>query len=356
MSKILLAYSGGLDSAVILHWLASKGHEVTAFTAQLGGHEPTFQYQALDNGATASIVEDLREPWVEKIAATARGMDAAYGKYFMHVALGKIIIAEKMAAYAKKEDIEIVAHGAHKGENDYHRLGNMLAHIAEIEKQEITVYAPWEDSEFKAQFPDRDALLAYTVKHSMTFCNVGTLTSEPTILGVNYENGPLLNIHKPAQLVLGFEIPATIKPQVITIYFEHGNLAKLEMGRKIVTDLMGIVEELNAIGTHFGVGFVDTVETNIDDSKARCVYVQPATTLWHEAHMDLGNATLTGSEVSLRDTISRQAGELIYHGHWFSAEMDGLREKSRELNNKCNGWVKLRLHPGFANVLARSVY
>lgn len=355
MSKILLAYSGGLDSAVVLHWLASRGHDVTAFTAQLGGHEPTFQYQSLENGAVASVVSDLREPWITTIAAAAREMDAVYGKYFMHVALGKVIIAQKMADYAKKENIQIIAHGAHSGENDYHRLNNAFSHIADAEKQQITVYAPWEDAEFKSEFPDRDALLAYTVKHDMTFCNIGTLTSEPTVLGVNYENGSLVNIHTSGRSTLGFETPVNVNPQTITLYFKRGHLTQLQVNNEIITGLMNIVDKLDVIGSRFGIGFVDTVETNIDDSKARCVYIQPATTLWHEAHDDLGNAVLSKKDINLRNVIRQRAGELIYHGHWFSKEMNGLREKSKQLNTAYNGWVQLVLYPGVANVVARGI-
>lgn len=118
---------------------------------------------------------------------------------------------------------------------------------------------------------------------------------------------------------------------------------------------MNIVDKLDVIGSRFGIGFVDTVETNIDDSKARCVYIQPATTLWHEAHDDLGNAVLSKKDINLRNVIRQRAGELIYHGHWFSKEMNGLREKSKQLNTAYNGWVQLVLYPGVANVVARGI-
>lgn len=355
MGRMILAYSGGLDSAVILHWLVKLGHDVTTYTAQLGGHPPEFRYQPADNGASDSVIEDLREYWVEDIAAKARRLDAVYGRFLLHVPLGKIPVAEKMALVAKERGIAILAHGAHKGENDFYRLNNYFQHMSGLLNVDFKAYAPWEDETFREQLQDRYGLLGYTNEQCVQSCKVGatTLTSEPTTIGTNYENDELVKFAKPPTGINGYDVPAEKEPFEVTLHFDAGILSQVDSPWGSCKGTLAAVENLDHLGSAMGIGVVDLIEPNIVETKARCLYMQPATSLWHDAHMELGNLVLTNAEIDRRNMISHRAGKLIYFGQWYSNEMQDLIAEVEERKHKYHGWVRFMLYPGFARINSR---
>ena len=355
MQSILFAYSGGLDSVVFLHWLSATGKKVIAYTSQFGSQNLIDNKHALHNGAVEWIVEDMRGKWLKDIVTKARLMDSIYGGYLLHVALAKITIAQRLVNIAQDKGIELVSHGAHKGENDYYRLKKYISHLAEQNNSPITIYSSDQDPAFYRKFgKDRKRLLLYLKKHGLIADNPfgDVMTSEPTIMGVNYENGILQNIEEEPSHLDFFKVSSQI-PVRVCLYFMHGKISKAVIGNKVYFDLLSIVKNLNNLGLKRGIGYTDTIEQNICGTKARCVYIQPANYIWHVAHMELGNLVLDKETLCRRDYISRRSGYLIYHGDWYSQELQSLMKEAVKYNLSFNGWVKMVLFPGFLRIIGR---
>jgi len=354
--KVVLAYSGGLDTSVILKWLIEKGYEVVAFVADVGQADDfeECRKKALLLGASKVIISDLKKEFIDNYVFKAIMGNAIYeGRYLLGTALARPLIAKKQIETAVLEKANAVAHGATGKGNDQVRFE--LCYYAL--KPDIKVISPWKDREFLEKFKGRTDLLRYAAEKKIPVkASIDKPYSEDdNLMHISHEAGILEDPMFPVQknmlekMVLPQDAPD--KETRIAIHFKNGIPVKL------VNKDDGTVKEesyemytyLNELAGKNAIGLLDMVENRFVGIKSRGVYETPAATVLHIAHLDLEGIAMDREVMRLRNMLTPKFAELIYYGFWFSPEMDFLMaaiEKSQEL---IDGSVHLCLYKG--NVL-----
>ncbi|MGE0369887.1 MAG: argininosuccinate synthase, partial [Candidatus Dadabacteria bacterium] len=344
-SKIVLAYSGGLDTSVILKWLAEKyDAEIIAFVADLGQGEDleAAREKALKTGASKVYIEDLRDEFVRDFVYPAVQASAIYeGVYLLGTSLARPLIAKRQIEIAKKEKAFAVSHGSTGKGNDQVRFE--LTYYAL--DPSIKVIAPWREWDLNS----RTALLDYAKKHGIP---VPVTAAKPyscdrNLLHISYEGGILEDPwSEPPDDMFELTVSpekAPDEPVYIDIDFESGVPTKVDGKAMKPSKLLGT---LNKIGGANGVGRVDLVENRFVGMKSRGVYETPGGTILHTAHRALESLTMDREVMHLRDSLIPKISELIYYGFWYSPEMEMLRAAVDESQKKVTGTIRLKIYKG----------
>lgn len=358
--KVVLAYSGGLDTSVILKWLVNKGYQVIAYVADVGQDDDfeAIEKKALATGASDVYVEDLKKEFVTDYIFTAFKANALYeGRYLLGTALARPLIAKKQIEIAQKENAEFVSHGATGKGNDQVRFE--LAYYALNPK--IKVLAPWKMQEFLNEFKGRTDLINYAKKHNI---DVKVTESKPyseddNLLHISHEAGILEDpAHEAGADVLCKVVHPTNAPDSPTriwIEFKDGipiKVKNLEDGT-IKTDPLELFQYLNELGSKNGIGIVDMVENRFVGVKSRGIYETPGGTILHEAHKDIEGIAMDREVMRIRDMLTAKFTEIIYYGFWFSPEMDFLNAAINKSQEVIDGTVYLKLYKGHVYVIGR---
>ncbi len=359
--KVVLAYSGGLDTSCILKWLQEKGYDVIAYIADVGQNDglEEARKKALEIGASKVYIEDLKKEFVTDFIFPAIKANAIYeGRYLLGTSLARPIIAKKQIEIAKKEGAQHVAHGATGKGNDQVRFE--LAYYALDPK--IRVIAPWKDKEFLAQFKGRTDLINYAKEKGIPIkaTHHKPYSTDANLMHISYESGVLEDPTKAASEDMfewtksPGEAPET--ETNLEIHFKDGIPAKVvnkDTGEE-KTDPLELFTYLNETGAANGVGRIDIVENRFVGIKSRGVYESPGATILRAAHMDIEAIAMDREVMRLRDMLEPKFSELVYNGFWFSPEMEFLRaaiDKSQEL---IDGVVHLSLYKGNVIIRGRS--
>src|SRR5215216_6323293 len=352
IEKVVLAYSGGLDTSVILRWLKETyGCEVICFAADVGQAEELggLEEKAMATGASKLYVEDLREEFVRDFVFTALKANAVYeGVYLLGTSLARPLIAKKHIEIARKVGAEAVAHGATGKGNDQVRFE--LTYYA-LEPQ-IRVVAPWREWEFKG----RSDLIAYAKEHNfpVTATAEKPYSTDRNLMHVSYEGGILEDpwAEPPADIFQMTASPESARAdaQYVVIGFEKGVPVSIDGERLGAVE---ILSTLNRLGGEHGVGRVDLVENRFVGMKSRGVYETPGVTILQAAHRALESITLDREVMHLRDSLGVKFAESVYYGFWFAPEFKLMRKMIDETQATVTGDVRLKLFRGNAIVIGR---
>lgn len=354
--KLVLAYSGGLDTSVLLKWLEQKGYEVIAYVANVGQQEDfeEIRQKALKTGASKVYIEDLREEFITDFIFPALQGNAIYeGRYLMGTSLARPVIAKKQIEIAYKEDAGVVAHGATGKGNDQVRFE--LTYYALNPK--IKVIAPWKDAEFLQQFQGRTDLLNYAEKMGIPV--KATLkkpySEDENIMHISHEAGILEDpMLRPTEDIFSHTVSPKDAPDqetILEIEFKDGLPVKVTNRNDgtVKTTPVDLLLYVNKIGSENGVGRMDMVENRYVGIKSRGVYETPGVTILRAAHMDLEGVAMDKEVMHLRDMLTPKFAEVIYNGYWFSPEMDFLMTAIKKSQELVDGTVLLSIYKG--NVL-----
>ena len=352
IKKVVLAYSGGLDTSAMLLWIkATYGAEVICYCADVGQGEELdgLEEKALKTGASKLYVEDLREEFVKDFVWTAVKANALYeGVYLLGTSLARPVIAKKQIEIAAREGADAVAHGATGKGNDQVRFE--LTYYAL--KPDVKVVAPWREWEFKG----RADLIAYCARHDI---NVAATAEKPysmdrNLMHISYEGGILEDpwAAPPEDVFLLTKSPenAKDKAEEITLSFEKGEPAAINGERFGAVDLLSA---LNFIGGEHGIGRVDLVENRFVGMKSRGVYETPGVTILQAAHRALESITMDREVMRLRDSLGVKFAESVYYGFWFAPEFEILRSVIEQTQATVSGEVRLKLYKGNVTILGR---
>jgi argininosuccinate synthase len=345
VKKIVLAYSGGLDTSVAIAWLKETYHaEVIAFCADLGQKEElkTVKQKALRTGASKVYVEDLREEFVrDYVFPMLRGNAVYEGFYLLGTSIARPLIAKKQIEIAIKEKADAVAHGSTGKGNDQIRFE--LTYYAL--KPDIKVIAPWREWTFNS----RESLIDYAAKHNIpvTATKAKPYSTDRNILHISYEGGILEDPWlEPTRDMYTLAVPieeAPAKPEYVEIGFEQGDPVSVNNKRLSPAKLL---EKLNEIGGRHGVGRVDIVENRYVGIKSRGVYETPGGTILHVARRAVQSITLDREVTHLLDSLMPKYAEMIYYGYWFAPERLALQGMIDEVQKVVTGTAKIKLYKG----------
>jgi len=360
MSKIVLAYSGGLDTSVILKWLVEKGHEVIAFIGDVGQAEDfaAIKAKALATGASSAVVADLKEELVVDYVFAAVKANAVYeGRYLLGTSLARPLIAKAQVAAAHAAGADIVAHGATGKGNDQVRFELSYAAL----DPKLKVYSPWKDPEFLAAFKGRPDLLDYAEKHGIEVkASRGKPFSEDAnLIHISHESGVLEDPAAPAaEHVYSWTVSPERAPDratIIVIRFKDGVPVEVidQTHAQTISGPLALFYYLNKAGAANGIGRVDMVENRFVGIKSRGVYETPGLTILLAAHKDIEGVAMDREVMRLRDTLTPRFAEYVYNGFWFSPEMDFLTAAINKSQEIVDGTVRLSLYKGNVSILGR---
>lgn len=352
VKKIVLAYSGGLDTSVAIKWLKETyGAEIIAFCADLGQGEELapVREKALKTGASGVYIEDLREEFVSEYIFPMLRMNAVYeGLYLLGTSIARPLIAKKQIEIAEKEGADAVAHGATGKGNDQVRFE--LTYYAL--KPDIKVIAPWREWPFNS----RQSLIEYSEKNNIpvTATREKPYSTDRNLFHISYEGGVLEDpwAEPPSDMYTMMRPPekAPDKPAYIDISYKNGNPSALN--GKAMTPAK-LLEALNSIAGENGIGRVDIVENRYVGMKSRGVYETPGGTVLHTAHRAVESITLDREVLHLRDSLIQRYSELIYYGYWFSPEREAIQLMSDGIQKNVSGEARLKLYKGNCLVVGR---
>lgn len=360
-SKVVLAYSGGLDTSVILKWLIEEDYEVIAYIADVGQVEDfeAAREKALKLGASKVYVEDLKEEFVTDYIFPAFKSQAVYeGRYLLGTSVARPIISKRQIEIAKKENAEFVSHGATGKGNDQVRFE--LSYYAL--KPDIKILAPWKMDEFLTRFEGRSDMLNYAEQHGIpvTATRKKPYSEDDNLLHISHEAGILEDPNAVCTEDV-YSRTSTIsnwpdEPETIALSFENGIPVRVEnlADKTVKTGALEMFEYLNEIGTKHGIGRLDMVENRFVGIKSRGVYETPGGAILHNAHRDLEGLTMDREVMKLRDQMSLKVAELIYNGFWFSPEFDLLMTFMDKAQENISGTVQIQLFKGSAYPVART--
>jgi argininosuccinate synthase len=354
--QVVLAYSGGLDTSVILGWLMDEGFDVHAVYVDLG--QPCEDRQAILNkagniGAKSARIVDAQEELCRDFAFPVMQWQARYeGVYLLGTSIARPLIAKACLQVAREVGAKAFAHGATGKGNDQCRF--QLA--AEALEPAIRVIAPWRIARFREKFPGRKEMIAYceSKKIQVKASASKPYSSDENCLHISYEAGKLEELTVNGLDLVDFGM--TVSPQAapdriekIAIGFEAGVPTTLNGSR---TTALTMVKELNAVGGRNGIGRIDVVENRFVGMKSRGVYEAPGMTILYAAHQLLQQLTLDRDLMHLRDRLSAEVAEMVYYGFWFAPKMDALMAFNREAQKNVTGDVTLGLYKG--NIFVQS--
>lgn len=358
--KVVLAYSGGLDTSVILSWLVKKGFDVVAFIADLGQNEDikAAEQKALKVGASKVYIKDVKEEFVTDFIFPAIRANAVYeGRYLMGTSLARPLIAKYQIEIAKKENAAYVSHGATGKGNDQVRFELTY----QVLNPKIKIIAPWKDAEFLAKFKGRPDMIEYADKNGIPVkaTKAAPYSTDANLMHISYEAGiledPKLTPSKNMFEMTKSPKDAPDRETIIEIEFKQGNPVKVKnkSDGTVKAKPLELFQYLNKIGGENGIGRMDIVENRFVGLKSRGVYETPAGTILHIAHRDIEGLTLDREVMHLRDMLIPKFAELIYYGFWYSPEMEFLRAAFDKSQEHVSGNVNLSLYKGNCTVIGR---
>ena len=351
--KIVLAYSGGLDTSVLLTWLKEKYNaEMIAFCADVGQEEELrgLDKKAKRTGASKMFIDDLQEEFAADFIYPMMQAGAIYeDQYYLGTSIARPLIAKRMVEIARKEKAHAIAHGATGKGNDQVRFELTAASLA----PEIDIIAPWRMAEFREQFPGRKEMIDYCRKHKV---DVEASASKPysmdrNLLHISYEAGILEDTWFDAFAPKNKEMfklsvapeDALDKPEYVNLEFDKGNCIAVN-GKDL--NPLGVMRKLNKLGGKHGIGRVDIVENRFVGMKSRGVYETPGGTILHFAHRQMESITMDREVMHIRDSLIPKYSELVYNGFWYAPEREALQALVGETQKTVSGTVRLKLYKG----------
>ncbi|TBL73029.1 argininosuccinate synthase [Paenibacillus thalictri] len=358
--KIVLAYSGGLDTSVILAWLKEKyDAEIITFTADIGQKDELdgLEEKALKTGASKVYIDDLREEFAKDFIFPMFQSGALYeGQYLLGTSIARPLIAKRMVEIARAEGAFAIAHGATGKGNDQVRFELTAAALA----PELEVIAPWRLDEFREQFPGRAEMIAYAEKQGI---KIQASASKPystdrNLLHISFESGiledpwfdPSADSNKDMFVLSVAPEDAPDQAEYVELEFEQGNCVGINGDHM---DPLTVMEKLNEIGGKHGIGRVDMVENRFVGMKSRGVYETPGGTILFTAHRKMESLTMDRDVMHLRDSLISKYASLVYNGFWFAPERLALQALVTESQKNVTGVVRLKLYKG--NVIGAGV-
>jgi len=352
VSKVVLAYSGGLDTSVILKWLKETYQcEVIAFSANIGQEEEldNLEEKALNTGASKVYIEDLREEFVRDFVFPAFRANVIYeGEYLLGTSLARPIIAKRQIEIARLENADAVSHGATGKGNDQVRFE--LSYLS-LEPH-IKIIAPWREWNLTS----RTALLAYAEKHGIpiTKTQPKPYSTDRNLLHISYEGEELEDPWKsPSEDMFTLTVHPKNAPdesEIIDIHFHKGNPVAINNTTMTPAE---ILTQLNRLGGKHGIGRVDMVENRFVGMKSRGIYETPGGTILRKAHIAMESITLDREVMHLRDSLIPKYAQLIYNGFWFSPERQLLQQLIDQSQQKVSGIVRIELYKGNCMIRGR---
>ncbi len=353
--KVVLAYSGGLDTSVICKWLDEQGWEVICFVANIGQREDfdALEAKALGSGARKLVIRDLRNEFVRDFVFPSIQFNALYeGRYLMGTSLARPLIAKGMIEVANEEGAEWVSHGATGKGNDQVRF-EVTAYAL---KPDVKIVAPWREPSFYRKIRGRSDAIAYCRKHKIPIkASVEQpWSNDENLMHLSFEAGILEDpaLRPPDNM---FELTRSPKdapdtPAQIEIEFKQGVPVKLN-GKALGP--AALLAKLNALGGEHGIGRVDMVESRHVGMKSRGVYETPGATILMAAHRDLEGLTLDRGVINLKDTLMPRFAKLAYDGLWYSPEMEVLLAMVKTTQRWVTGTVGVELYKGNLTITGR---
>ncbi|HEY2124920.1 MAG TPA: argininosuccinate synthase [Chthoniobacterales bacterium] len=388
--KIVLAYSGGLDTSVILRWVKDNyDAEIIAFCADIGQEEELhgLEAKALKTGASKCYIDDLREEFARDFIFPMFRAGAIYeNQYFLGTSIARPLIAKRMVEIARQEGAAAIAHGATGKGNDQVRFELTAAALA----PELKVIAPWREERFRKEFPGRAEMIAFCEKHGIAVAATAkkSYSMDRNLLHISFESGvledPWFDASGPEmrdmyKLSVSPE-DAPNEPEFVELEFEQGNCVAVahgdggassrEPGARGVAASKGVagalpsmpmvkmsplavMETLNQLGGKHGIGRVDIVENRSVGMKGRGVYETPGGAILHFAHRQMETLTMDREVMHLRDSLIPNYSTLVYNGFWFSPEREALQALVTETQREVTGVVRLKLYKGNIIVAGR---
>jgi argininosuccinate synthase len=360
--KIVLAYSGGLDTSVLLSWIKETYNdaEMIAFCANVGQAEELkgLEKKAKKTGASKIYIDDLQEEFARDFIFPMLRAGAIYeGQYLLGTSIARPLIAKRMVEIAQAEGADAIGHGATGKGNDQVRFELTSAALA----PNLEIIAPWRDARFRSQFPGRAEMIAYCESKGIP---VQASAKKPfsmdrNLLHISYEAGiledPWFDASAPKNrdyftTLSVFPEDAPDKPEIVTLDFERGDCVAVN-GKKL--NPLGVMQVLNKIGGKHGVGRVDMVENRFVGMKSRGVYETPGGSILHFAHRQVESLTMDREVMHLRDSLIPKYAELVYYGFWFAPERLALQALVEESQKNVSGTVRVKLYKGNISVAGR---
>lgn len=352
IKKVILAYSGGLDTSVILKWLIETYKcDVVAFSADIGQEEEIddIEEKALKTGAVKVYIDDLKETFVADYVFPAFRANAIYeGQYLLGTSLARPLIAKRQMEIAKIEEADAVSHGATGKGNDQVRFE--LSYLA-LDPY-IHIIAPWREWELNS----RTSLMEFAGKHriKVPVTPAKPYSTDRNLLHISYEGGILEDPWKePSEDMFTLTVSprnAPDEPEIIEITFIQGDPVAIN---DINMSPANLLKELNRLGGRHGIGRADIVENRFVGMKSRGVYETPGGTILRLAHMAVESITMDREVMHLRDSLIPKYSEIIYNGFWFSPEMKLLQNMIDMTQKNVSGVVRIELYKGNCRILGR---
>ena len=352
IKKIVVAYSGGLDTSVIIQWLKEEyGCEVVAFTADIGQGEELepLREKALKTGASKIYIDDLREEFVKDFVFPMLRANAVYeGRYLLGTSIARPLIAKRQIEIAEKEGADAVGHGATGKGNDQVRFE--LTYFAL--KPDVKVVAPWREWSMKG----REELIAYAQKHKIpvTATKAKPFSTDRNLLHISYEGGvledPWMESTSDMYTMAVRVDQAPDKPEYVEVEYAAGNPVAVN-GKRLSP--AALLAEANRVAGSHGVGRVDLVENRYVGMKSRGVYETPGGALLHAAHRAVESITMDREVMHLRDGLVPRYADMVYYGYWFSPERTMLQAAIDESQKNVTGTARLKLYKGNCDTVGR---
>jgi len=354
INKIVLAYSGGLDTSVILRWIKDHfGCEIVAYCADVGQAEETqgLEEKALKTGASKLIISDLREEFAHDFVFPMLRANAIYeGYYLMGTSIARPVIAKKQVEIARAEGADALGHGSTGKGNDQVRFEMTFARLA----PDLKVIAPWRRSDWP--FVGRADMIAYAAEKKIPVeaTKEKPYSMDRNLVHISYEGGILEDPWREAYndmfrlTVAPEDAPST--PEHIEIEYERGNPVAIN-GERLGP--AKIIERANEIGGRHGIGRIDMVENRYVGIKSRGVYESPGITLLMHGHRGVEQLTLDREVMHLRDSLVSRYAEMVYNGFWFAPEREALQAFIDDTQKNVNGVTRLKLFKGLASIAGR---
>jgi argininosuccinate synthase len=352
INKVVLAYSGGLDTSILVKWLGEQyGCEVVAYTADVGQQEELdgLEAKAIKTGASKIYIEDLKEEFARDFVFFAIKANAIYeGTYLLGTSLARPLIAKRQVEIAAKERADAVCHGSTGKGNDQVRFELTYYALA----PHIKVVAPWREWKFSA----REELIDYAKKHGIDVpvSKAKPYSMDRNLMHISYEGGVLEDPwSEPDESMFRLTVSpvkAPDKPRYVEIDFEDGVPKRVD-GKQLKAH--ELIDVLNRLAGENGIGRVDIVENRFVGMKSRGVYETPGCTVLHAAHRAMESITMDREVMHLRDSLITKVSELIYYGFWYSPEMEALRAFTDQAQRGVTGTVRLKLYKGNTIIVGR---
>lgn len=358
--KIVLAYSGGLDTSVILAWLKhTYDAEIITFTADIGQKDELdgLEAKALATGASKVYIDDLRDEFARDFIYPMFQSGALYeGQYLLGTSIARPLIAKRMVEIARAEGATAIAHGATGKGNDQVRFELTAAALA----PELEVIAPWRSEQFREEFPGRAEMIAYAEAHGIpvTASASKPYSTDRNLLHISFESGiledpwfdPSADSNKGMFVLSVAPEDAPDQPEYVELDFVQGDCTAIN---GVPLSPLEAMEKLNELGGKHGIGRVDMVENRFVGMKSRGVYETPGGTILFTAHRKMESITMDRDVMHLRDSLISKYASLVYNGFWFAPERLALQALVTESQKNVTGTVRLKLYKG--NVIGAGV-